>query len=84
MQIILRQVFQVQIFYNILFHVVFDQLTLIVIVLWRKKSIHKYIHTNTASSFSGSGSGKMDVVSTLQSNLSTTPLVMAPQRWRKW
>lgn len=41
------------------------------------------MHTNAASSSGSSGGGKMNVVSTLQSDFSSTPLVMALQRWRK-
>lgn len=46
--------------------------------------MYKHIHTNTGTSSGSSGCGKVNEVSTLQSDSNTSPLVMVLQRWRKW
>lgn len=75
------------IYYRVLFHVLFDQmqLTLIVICFMEKEEecIYKHVHTNPSHSSGSSGCGEMHEVSTLQSDFNTSLLVMVLQRWRK-
>lgn len=71
---------------HILFHALFDQMQLTLIAICfveekKKKSIYRNIntHSNAGSSSGGSEGGKMNVVSTLQSDFSTALLAVALQ-----